>query len=83
MNPIPEHADDAPELDDAFFTRAMRLDGLPDALQTKLRGRPKSEYPKQPVKLRIDADVLAAYKATGKGWQTRINEILRRHAPRS
>jgi uncharacterized protein (DUF4415 family) len=32
---------------------------------------------KEPVKLRLDADVLAALRASGDGWQTRINEALR------
>jgi uncharacterized protein (DUF4415 family) len=27
--------------------------------------------------MRVDADVLAAFKATGPGWQTRINALLR------
>jgi uncharacterized protein (DUF4415 family) len=31
---------------------------------------------KEPVKLRLDPDVLAALRATGDGWQTRINEML-------
>ena len=34
--------------------------------------------PKQAVKLRLDADVLAAYRKTGDGWQTRINADLRK-----
>jgi len=34
--------------------------------------------PKQAVKLRLDADVLAAYRKTGTGWQTRINADLRK-----
>jgi uncharacterized protein (DUF4415 family) len=42
------------------------------------RGRPPLESPKQAVKLRIDADVLAAYRKTGDGWQTRINADLRK-----
>jgi len=29
------------------------------------------------VKLRLDADVLAALRASGEGWQTRINDVLR------
>jgi uncharacterized protein (DUF4415 family) len=33
------------------------------------------------VSLRIDPDVLEAYKATGKGWQSRMNEALRRGMP--
>lgn len=32
---------------------------------------------KEPVKLRLDADLLAALRATGDGWQTRINDTLR------
>jgi len=32
---------------------------------------------KTPTTLRLDADVLAALKATGKGWQTRVNDALR------
>ena len=31
--------------------------------------------------LRIDVDVLEAYRHEGKGWQTRINEVLREHMP--
>jgi uncharacterized protein (DUF4415 family) len=40
-------------------------------------GRPRSENPKEAVKLRIDADVLAKFRKSGPGWQTRINGILR------
>ena len=42
------------------------------------RGRPPLENPKRAVKLRLDADVLAAYRKTGDGWQTRINADLRK-----
>jgi uncharacterized protein (DUF4415 family) len=40
-------------------------------------GRPRIENPKEAVKLRIDADVLAKFRESGPGWQTRINGILR------
>ncbi len=40
-------------------------------------GRPASSN-KEQVALRIDKDVLAKFRATGPGWQTRINEALRR-----
>ena len=33
--------------------------------------------PKQPVTLRLDADVLIWFKSQGKGYQTRINKLLR------
>lgn len=41
-------------------------------------GRPLSSRPlKVPTTIRFDADVLEALKASGKGWQTRVNEALR------
>lgn len=66
--------DDAPVLTEEFFDRADVRQG--DMLLR--RGRPPLENPKQAVKLRLDADVLAAYRATGSGWQTRINADLRK-----
>jgi len=44
------------------------------------RGRPKSDKPKQQVTLRIDRDVLEKFRSTGDGWQSRINEALRKAA---
>lgn len=41
------------------------------------RGRPVSANPKEHINLRLSPDVLAAFRATGKGWQTRIDETLR------
>lgn len=42
------------------------------------RGRPFAADPKVPVTLRLDSDVVCHFRATGKGWQTRINEIRRK-----
>jgi uncharacterized protein (DUF4415 family) len=41
------------------------------------RGRPKSSTTKKPITVRYDADVIAAFRATGKGWQTRMNQALK------
>jgi len=42
-------------------------------------GRPPlGDHPKSSVTLRLDADVLASYRATGAGWQTRLNADLRK-----
>jgi uncharacterized protein (DUF4415 family) len=42
------------------------------------RGRPPSSKPlKVSTTIRFDADVLEALKATGPGWQTRVNEVVR------
>ncbi|HEX7325882.1 MAG TPA: BrnA antitoxin family protein [Rhodanobacteraceae bacterium] len=65
--------DDAPELTDAFFDRADEYRG-PKLVR---RGRPPKADAKVPVKLRLDPDLLEALKATGPGWQTRANRILR------
>lgn len=48
----------------------------------KRRGRPPLERPKEAIKLRIDADVLDTFRKTGAGWQTRINDTLRKAAGR-
>lgn len=53
---------------------------LPQALQKALGVRkrgPQKAPTKQPVKLRLDPDVLAALREAGDGWQTRINHMLR------
>ena len=49
------------------------------ALTVSPIGRPKSDKPKQATTIRLDADVLEYFKAGGKGWQTRVNAVLREH----
>ncbi len=41
------------------------------------RGRPLGSGTKTQVTLRLDVEVLARFKATGDGWQTRINDALK------
>ena len=41
------------------------------------RGRPFGSGKKEQVTLRLDAEILEQFRATGNGWQTRINEALR------
>lgn len=41
-------------------------------------GRPKSETPKKAISLRLDAEVIERFKAGGEGWQSRMNEALRK-----
>ena len=74
---------DARELDDEWFAQAkpareMLPPAVYEALVTKRqRGRPKAEAPKVFTAIRLDADLLEAFKATGKGWQTRMNAALK------
>ena len=46
----------------------------------KMRGRPAGSN-KTLVHIRLDNDLLERFKATGAGWQTRMNEALRKAAP--
>ena len=43
-------------------------------------GRPMGSGTKTQITLRLDTAVVEKFKATGAGWQTRINEVLREHA---
>lgn len=65
--------DDAPELTEAFFERADEYEGE----RLVRRGRPPIAEPKPTLNMRVDADVLAYLRASGKGWQTRVNALLR------
>lgn len=74
--------DDAPEWTDEMFERAAfyragKLVRPATGTLTK-RGRPKLANPKRQVTLRLDGDVLDSFRETGPGWQSRINEILRK-----
>ena len=41
------------------------------------RGRPRKEMTKAPVNIRLSPDVVEAFRATGRGWQTRVDEALK------
>lgn len=71
--------DDAPELDNNFFQMSDLWKG--DKLIKKGKGRPKQVHTKKSVTIRIDEDVLDAFKKEGDGWQTRINSFLRNYLP--
>lgn len=76
--------DDAPELTDEFFEKGVwRIGGRvvtreEAAIEDKKhRGRTAADAPKISTTIRFDADVLAAFKAGGDGWKTRMNDALR------
>jgi len=77
----PERHEENPEWTERDFAKARPAsEVLPPEVIAQFRnkgGRPRSENPKESVKLRIDADVLAKFRESGPGWQTRINGILR------
>ena len=81
--PNPEMIDDEnPEWTDEMFAQAKPASEFPE-LQTLVKaskGRPKIENPKKTISIRLSYETLAYFKATGKGWQTRINDILTKYA---
>ena len=75
--------DDAPEWTDDQLERAEYaiggkvVQGAQGTL-TRPRGRPKLATTKTQVSVRLDPDVLAALRASGPGWQARLNQVLRK-----
>jgi uncharacterized protein (DUF4415 family) len=80
--PLTDVAGEVRELTTADFARAKPFSGLPKRLQAKLRkvGQrgPQTAPAKKLVSPRLSANVLEHCKATGPGWQTRIDEPLKR-----
>jgi uncharacterized protein (DUF4415 family) len=73
--PLTRDPDDAPELLNDFFRHGEVRHGG----RLVRRGRPPlSGKPKTAITLRLDEDLVKAYRKTGAGWQTRINADLRR-----
>jgi uncharacterized protein (DUF4415 family) len=73
--------DDNPEWTAEDFARARPASELPAAMLAafpKARGGRPPGASKQAVSIRLDKDVLEKFRATGPGWQSRINEALKR-----
>lgn len=68
--------DDAPKLTPKWFAEAEIRDGD----KVIRRGRPRSEKAKEMVSLRLDPDLVEWFRRSGTGWQTRINDELRKVA---
>ncbi len=76
---IAEDPDDF-ELDDDWFQRARPVtEVIPHIVERHRPGRGKQKAPtKEKVTVRLDADIVAHFRSTGRGWQTRLNEALRK-----
>ena len=71
--------DDVPEMRKEDFRTAVRLRNvMPEVVEAmkRGRGRPKAEHPKERVSLRLEPGIIEAYRATGTGWQRRIERTL-------
>lgn len=78
--------DDAPELTDEFFDKGVWMVGDQEVLRSEgeaalskaiRRGRPRSGDNKVLLSVRYSQDVVAYFRSTGAGWQTRMDEALR------
>jgi uncharacterized protein (DUF4415 family) len=71
-----------PEWTREEFACAVTFDKLPSRLRQKISSRkrgPQQAPRKVPVSIRLSPDVVAAFRASGAGWQARVDEILREH----
>lgn len=75
---------DAPEATDEQLAQARPFaDAFPvlaDKMRRNVGGRPKADKTKVAVSIRLDSEVLEAFKAGGPGWQSRMNKALRKVA---
>ena len=81
---------DNPELDESFFDEARPVDpafaagmkALGEARRARLRrtgGRPTvGDVPKETITLRLSSDVVARLRASGPGYNGRVDAVLRR-----
>ena len=79
-----KHNPDAPLTDEEWekLGKPMKgIDALPkearEAVERAKRGRPSVDNPKEKVTIRLDKDLLEELRASGSGWQTRLNSAIR------
>ncbi len=79
--PLTEADGEVRELSKEDFKNAVPFSALPESLQVTLRalkGRGKQQLPtKVSTTVRFDRDVLDAFRGTGRGWQSRMNDALK------
>ncbi len=76
----PDNDTDIPEVTDTEFARMRPAAEVHPEIVERYRGQrgPQKTPTKKQVTLRLDADLVEALRAGGKGWQTRVNALLRR-----
>ncbi len=77
------HGEDIPEWTEEDLARARPVSDFPELKEMfeRMRGQrgPQKAPTKERVGLRLDREVVEHFRATGPGWQSRINEVLARH----
>jgi uncharacterized protein (DUF4415 family) len=79
---IAEDPDDWVSTDEELAQSKPFAEVFPDLMESirRARGRPPVAHPRKQVSLRLDPAIIDKFKAGGKGWQTRINDALRKAA---
>ena len=72
-------SDDLPEITEQWLAGADLYDGK----KLVRRGRPPLENPRKLLSLRLQPQVIAKWKASGPGWQTRMVKVLEQSAPKT
>ena len=72
-------SDDLPEITEQWLADADLYDGK----KLVRRGRPPLENPRKLLSLRLQPQVIAKWKASGPGWQTRMVKVLEQSAPKT
>lgn len=80
MSKVKEIEDDNPPLTERQLAKMRPAREVVPEVVKAARGRPRLGEAKKLVSLRLDADVIAHFRARGEGWQSRINETLRKAA---
>jgi uncharacterized protein (DUF4415 family) len=84
--PLTDASGEVRELTDTDLAQATTLSGLPETLRRKIGQRGPQRAPtKERITIRLSPDVVRTFRATGDGWQTRMDNALkdwlRTHSP--
>lgn len=67
---------DSPPLDTSLLATMKPVRAAHPGIQSRVCG-PQAAAQKSSVSVRLDEAIVASFRATGQGWQSRINEVLR------
>lgn len=76
---ISSSRDEPPEISETWVAEAELRKGK----ELVRRGRPKVQNPRALLSLRLPPKVIASWKASGPGWQTRMAQVLERSSPKA
>ncbi|OLP62099.1 hypothetical protein BJF93_01200 [Xaviernesmea oryzae] len=92
MSSLPDHLRTVTDEEEADIQRQIAADPEDEELSDEAakkpmsffeahkRGRPTLQISKQQISIRLDPDIIEHYRATGKSWQSKINDDLRKAA---